>query len=482
MLEYDAYLGHVKEPMPNGVGHHVIYKMAARFLDKDALKVKMPSLSPTMTEGTIVQWLKKEGDPLSAGDIICEIQTDKAVVGYEVDEDGILAKILKPENSKDVKIGTVIGLIVEEGEDWKNVEIPPDVEQSAPSDTGPVTPSSKESPAQSSLDQPDMHSIQSYGPAVRCLLEQYNIQLTDVHGTGPANRILKGDLLKYIKDKNLKPVPLASISLPKGAVASTEKTSSTSEPAVEKKPSIQQPTMGTEGANYVDIDLSNIRKVIARRLTESKISSPHMYCTIDSNIVRLIQLRKEFIDDGTKVSMNDFIIKAAAVALQKVPEVNSLWKENGISIMSNIDISVAVATDSGLITPIVKDAIGLGVEDISKMVKDLAGKAREGKLKPEEYQGGTFTISNLGMFGVSEFTAIINPPQACIMAIGTSRVELDEEGTPQTYMKVTLSADARIVDEFLATRFLEAFKEIIENPVLMLSQAPKIDHQKLFAK
>ncbi|KAJ8299409.1 hypothetical protein KUTeg_023469 [Tegillarca granosa] len=223
-----------------------------------------------------------------------------------------------------------------------------------------------------------------------------------------------------------------------------------------------------DGEEYIDIPNTGMRKTIAKRLTESKTTIPHSYVTIDCNMGNVSKLRKQLAGDGIKVSFNDFIIKASAIALQRVPQVNSVWQGDSVKLSTTVDISVAVATDQGLITPIVQSAAFLSVDDISNKVKDLAARAREGKLKLEEFQGGSFTISNLGMFGISEFSAVINPPQTAILAIGGSQLVLGENGKPETKMTVTLSYDSRVVDESEASQFLEVFQEVMENPRLTI--------------
>ncbi|KAM7087004.1 pyruvate dehydrogenase protein X component, mitochondrial isoform 3-T3 [Molossus nigricans] len=349
---------------------------STQWLRVDPIKILMPSLSPTMEEGNIVKWLKKEGEAVSAGDALCEIETDKAVVTLDASDDGILAKILVEEGSKNIRLGSLIGLLVEEGEDWKNVEIP------------------KDAPAKPSYPRPMIPPMSTPG---------------------------------------------------------------------------QPNAVGT----FTEIPASNIRRVIAKRLTESKSTVPHAYITADCDVGAVLKVRQSLVKDDIKVSVNDFIIKAAAVTLKQMPSVNVSWDGEGPKQLPFIDISVAVATDKGLITPIIKDAAAKGIQEIADSVKVLSKKARDGKLLPEEYQGGSFSISNLGMFGISEFTAVINPPQACILAVGRFRPVLkltqDEEGNDRLQqhqlITVTMSSDGRVVDDELATRFLESFKANLENPI-----------------
>ncbi|KAK3925411.1 Dihydrolipoyllysine-residue acetyltransferase component 1 of pyruvate dehydrogenase complex, mitochondrial [Frankliniella fusca] len=418
--------------------------------------INMPSLSPTMTEGTIVKWLKKEGDTVAPGDVLCEIQTDKAVMSFEVEEEGILAKILVPDDSN-VKVGTLIALMVGEGEDWKDVAIPG---SAAPAAAATPTPSAAPK-ASAPSSGGHAHSDLKMGPAVRTLLEAYQMSPSEVSGTGPHGLLTKGDVLQVIKQRGLtakapKPVPPpASAKSPSGPSAQPTKTS----PQVASlKP--------TEG--FTDIELTSMRKTIAKRLTESKTQIPHSYGLVECQVDKVMALRKQLKSENINVSINDFVIKAVAVALQQVPEINALFSNDKLSVSNVVDISVAVATPNGLITPIIKDADRLGLVQISQKMKELAGKAKEGKLQPQEFMGGTFTISNLGMFGISEFSAIINPPQVAILAVGGGRPELDGEGNLRTMMTATLSYDRRAVDEVQVANFLEVVQRNLENPNMMI--------------
>ncbi|XP_069680394.1 pyruvate dehydrogenase protein X component-like [Periplaneta americana] len=432
-------------------------------------ELKMPSLSPTMSEGTIVKWLKNEGDPVAPGDVLCDIQTDKAVVSFETEEEGVLAKILVREDVKDVKVGTVIALMVAEGEDWKNVEIP--TSSGAPPAAAASPPSA---PSAAAIPSPAPHiKLENFGPAVRMLLEQYHLHSGQITGTGRKGRVLKGDVIKHISDNKLKPKSPKEVAPPAVSKAAAKPAAvATSKPP---KPAVRR----QEGAEYTDIEVSGIRRTIAKRLTESKTTIPHAYGVTDCTIDKLLALRKQLKEDGVKVSVNDFVIKAVAIALQQCPQVNALYKGEEIVYPVEIDVSVAVATDSGLITPIVKGADGLGLEEISTTVQGLAKKAREGKLQPHEFQGGTFTVSNLGMFGVDEFSAIINPPQCGILAIGGSRLVLDDEKNHITKMKITLSYDGRAFDEEVASEFLEVVREMLEDPSVMLLGGQRGMREKL---
>ncbi|XP_042219267.1 pyruvate dehydrogenase protein X component, mitochondrial-like [Homarus americanus] len=417
------------------------------------LPIKMPSLSPTMMEGTIIKWLKKEGDPIQPGDVLCDIQTDKAVVSMDTEDEGTLAKILVPEDTKDVKVGTLIAVMAAEGEDWKTIEIPAMDDDSISVASAP-----------SVTDTPTVIPVAdhgNYGPSVRLLLERYGLSADQVPAGGPHGRLLKGDVLQAIKEKNLQLKPLPAVpppETPKPAAAT---------PAPPRAP-ISPPIIGVSEDGYDDIEVTNMRKTIAKRLTQSKSGIAHSYGTLECCLHNLLGLRKQFKKEGMNISVNDFIIKAVAVALTRCPEMNCTWQGNQLVIANQADISIAVATPLGLITPIVHGADTLGIEDIATKVRDLAARARENKLKLDEFQGGTFTISNLGMLGIREFSAIINPPQCGILAVGGSRLSVDESGSPVTYMSATLSYDRAGIDDNIAAIFLDTLKQLLEDPTTMI--------------
>uniref|UniRef100_G3MRL3 Dihydrolipoamide acetyltransferase component of pyruvate dehydrogenase complex n=1 Tax=Amblyomma maculatum TaxID=34609 RepID=G3MRL3_AMBMU len=435
---------------------HNVYR-TAYLLGVKGIELRMPALSPTMTEGTIIKWLKNEGDTVEPGDVLCEIQTDKAVVAYEIEDSGILAKILKDANSGVQPLNTLIGLMVEEGQDWKDVEVPAD-EKAAPS--APVATSSDSAASQpKQMEQPSGSRPKAtmVGPAVKHLLDMYGLKPEDVPATGPHNVLLKADVARYVSAKGTSKVAPAPVS----AAAPTVR---------------PRPTAAMEEENeFEDVPLTNMRRAIAKRLTLSKTTIPHSYVSIVCNIDETLETRKKYAAEGIKVSVNDFIIKAAAMALHRVPAMNATWKNESVELLSDIDISIAVATDTGLITPIVKSADALGIDEIATTVKELAGRAREGKLKPHEFEGGCFSISNLGMFGISSFSAVINPPQASILAIGGSNLVPGSDGTPQHAMAATLSYDARVITEETAAEFVRAFKDHIEQPLNMLGM-PLVKH------
>uniref|UniRef100_A0A665UTH8 Dihydrolipoamide acetyltransferase component of pyruvate dehydrogenase complex n=1 Tax=Echeneis naucrates TaxID=173247 RepID=A0A665UTH8_ECHNA len=434
------------------------------------IKVQMPALSPTMEEGNIVKWLKKEGEAVAAGDALCDIETDKAVVTLESNDDGVLAKILIEEGSRNVRLGTPIALLVEEGQDWKQVEIPPPdapVPPATHAAAAPVAPPAAPSPPP--LPKPTTSGPLRLSPAARHILDTHGLDPKLATPTGPRGLITKEDALNLLKKSpalEATPVmaaPPAPSAAPRLAAAP---------PPPGSRPNIPPLSVpGKPGApgTFTEIPASNVRRVIAQKLTQLKTTIPHAYASVDCDMAAVMQLRSDLAKEQIKVSVNDFIIKAAAVTLKEMPEVNVTWSGDGPHELDSIHISIAVATDNGLITPIIKDAANKGVQEISANAKALAQKAQDGKLLPEEYEGGSFSIFNLGMFGVIGFSAVINPPQACILAVGTARSELrlrEEDQTLQTQqlMTVTLSSDGRLVDDGLASRFLDKFRVNLEQP------------------
>ena len=439
----------------------------------DHKKIPLPALSPTMEHGTIVSWQKKEGDQLAEGDLLCEIETDKATMGFETPEEGYLAKILIPEGEKDVPIGKLLCIIVENQEDvsaFANFkpeeggdvaasaakEAPKAVEEPAPATAPPpVVEKPKEQPAVSMPAAPvpaARGGRVAATPYAKKLAAEKGVDLSSLAGSGPGGRILAAD------------------------VSAASEGSATF---------VQSATgaMGEEPA-FIDIPLSNMRSTIAKRLLESKTTIPHYYLTSEIMIDDLLNVRsklngllekiaKNGEEKPQKLSINDFIIKASALACLRVPEANSFFMGSFIRQNLNVDVSVAVSTDAGLITPIIFNAHSKGLATISREVKELAAKAREGKLQPNEFQGGTFTVSNLGMFGsVNYFAAIINPPQSCILAIGGAEKKVipDEQSGFKnvTTMRVTLSCDHRVVDGAVGAQWLKHFKDFIEKPHTML--------------
>ena len=486
-----------------------------------ATQILMPALSPTMEEGKLSKWLVKEGDAVRSGDILAEIETDKATMEFEAVDEGRIAKILVPEGSDGVKVNQPIAVLVEEGDDaGATVAAPPSVDissamesikqavskeagnvpsvgRSAPKpqtlEQRPLTPTlsprgGEGEPVRSTLAPAERGRGQGEGvvkqspqpenksngrlfvsPLARRMAERDGLELSAVQGTGPRGRIVKSDVEAAQK---VRPAP----------------------PSVVGKPVTASPTKGETGApagiapladaklffkpdDYKEIPLDSMRKSIAKRLSSAKTLIPHYYLTIDCNIDVLLEARARLNErrpkgEGAyKLSVNDFIVKACALALIRVPEVNSSWSDAAILRHKHADVGVAVALDFGLITPIVFRAEEKGLAQISNEVKSLAERARAKKLKPQEFEGGTFAISNLGMFGIREFTAVINPPHAAILAVGAGEQRAIVRGgkiETATVMTVTMSCDHRVVDGATGARFLQAFKGYIEEPASML--------------
>ncbi len=432
------------------------------------IEILMPALSPTMSKpgGKIVKWHKKEQDKVEVGDVIAEIETDKAIMEFESIDEGVLAKILVTEGTSGVPVNQPIALMLEEGEDESalnnytstsiNSAVKKEVTKSAVDNQKsehqdlngkPISHSSasfqrvtlESNPSMSSQcltlgsrkeeDTKTTEGRIKISPLAKKIAQNEGVNVQQLKGTGPYGRIIKADVLESLSS-------------------------------------------GTRTESPEIVEVSNMRQVIAQRLTESKQNVPHFYLTVDCQVDKLIWLKNEInsADENNKVTINDLIIKAVAFSMKKFPDINSSWIDNKILKYSNVDISIAVALDDGLITPIVKNADKKGILSISKEVKDLVSRARSGKLKPEEFQGGGFTISNLGMFGIKAFSAIINPPQSCIMAVGASKkqpIVMNEKIEIAEIMTVTLSVDHRAVDGALGAKFLNAFKHYIENPLVM---------------
>ncbi|HIJ62156.1 MAG TPA: pyruvate dehydrogenase complex dihydrolipoamide acetyltransferase [Rhodospirillaceae bacterium] len=411
------------------------------------IQILMPALSPTMSEGNLARWLKKEGDPVKSGDILAEIETDKATMEFEATDEGTLGKILVPDGSQGVKVNQPIALLLEEGEDAASLAAP----LAAKAALAPAAPAVAASAAAPPVVPPAVSAGDRVfaSPLARRLAREAGVDLTSVKGSGPHGRIVRADVEKA-------PSPPKAASPTPGAPA--------------PKP---VPAVPDIGPAYTEQPLSSMRKVIARRLTEAKQTVPHFYLTIDCRLDKLMALRADLNGRGDdyKLSVNDFVIRAVALALRKVPAANASFTETAIRLYSEVDVSVAVATPNGLITPVIRHADHKGLAALSNEMKSLAGKARDGKLKPEEYQGGGFTISNLGMYGIREFSAIINPPQGCILAVGAGEqrpVVVDGALAVATMMSCTLSVDHRVVDGAIGAEFLAAFKKLIEEPLTML--------------
>ncbi|MBN8543292.1 MAG: pyruvate dehydrogenase complex dihydrolipoamide acetyltransferase [Alphaproteobacteria bacterium] len=424
------------------------------------IEILMPALSPTMTEGNLAKWNKKEGDKVKAGDVIAEIETDKATMEVEAVDEGTIGKIVIAAGTEGVKVNDVIALLLEDGEDkkaldaWKPKAAPKKEEPkaaAAPASAAPTAaptaaPSAPvlapRAPAAPVVAQRNTGERVVASPLAKRIAKQRGINLSNVIGTGPHGRVTKIDVDSAVSGGGGKIV--------------------------------RNPT------EFVQIPNNNMRKVIAKRLQESKQTVPHFYLTVEVEIDALLEARQQLNDHATaqskdgkpayKLSVNDMVIRASALALRDMPACNVSWYDDAIVQYQNVDISVAVATDGGLITPIIRNADQKSLPQISAEMKDLAKRARDNKLKPEEFQGGGFSVSNLGMYGIKTFQAIINPPQACILAVGAGEeVVRVREGSvvAVNVMSLTLSVDHRAVDGALGAQYLQALKRYIEQPVLM---------------
>lgn len=422
------------------------------------IEILMPALSPTMTEGKLAKWVKSVGDFVASGDVIAEIETDKATMEVEAVEEGTLGKILVPEGSEGIKVNSLIALLLEEGEDKSRLE-----NYEKKGSLQMASPAVSSEPKTKPEEPPKMTQVQSSSqmqtriiasPLAKRIALDKKIDLSKITGSGPRGRIVKADVLNAPANINVGAVP-ASLSRP-----------------VSSGPS-PKTLADALGMPYEEVPNSAVRKIIAQRLTESKQTIPHFYLTVDCELDHLLSIRKEINahSDAYKISVNDFIIKAVARALKDVPDANASWVDEAILRYKRVDVSVAVATPAGLVTPIIKSADEKSLSQISTEMKDLATRARDNKLKPQEFQGGGFTISNLGMYGIKEFSAIINPSQSCILAIGAGeeRVVVKKgQMVIANIMTCTLSVDHRSVDGAVGAQFLQAFKKYVENPNLAL--------------
>ena len=418
------------------------------------VKILLPALSPTMTEGTLAKWLKKEGEEVHSGDIVAEVETDKATMEIEVIEDGKLGRILIAEGTEGVPINTPIALILEEGEDDSALDTILTSEADALSpkavDVSNVELPKSNPAAEELITAPDAVKGGARifaSPLAKKMARQAGLDLAQISGSGPNGRIVKADIESTLLREKERASP-------------TQATLAT-------VPEVPPSVAATSVAN------SNMRKVIASRLTESKQTIPHFYLSIDCIIDKLLEVRSDLNSRSTiyKLSINDFVIRASALALRKVPAANASWTDEATILHSQVDISVAVAVKGGLITPIIFNAGGKGLSEISNEMVELAQRSRDGRLKPEEYQGGSFSISNLGMHGVKEFSAIINPPQSGILAVGAAEQRpIVENGALAiaTVMSCTLSCDHRVIDGAIGAEWLAAFKGLIEDPLTML--------------
>ena len=447
-----------------------------------ATQILMPALSPTMEEGKLAKWLVKEGDEVHSGDILAEIETDKATMEFEAVDEGKIGKILVPEGTEGVKVNQPIAVLLGEGEkpgngsdipatmqsikDAVKAETPAKKDAPKPAPAAPKAVEAKiEAPKPAPQQRPSTEQRVFASPLAKRLAAQAGIDIAAVQGSGPRGRIVKSDVEEAkksgVKAPAAKPAPQAP-----GQTATVSGIAPLPDARLFYKPE-----------DYTEIPHDSMRKSIAKRLTSSKALIPHFYLTIDCRIDQLLEARARLNaaapkgEGAYKLSVNDFIVKASAMALMRVPDVNASWTDNAMLRHKHADIGVAVALDFGLITPIVFQAETKGLVTISNEVKSLAERARNKKLKPQEYEGGGFAISNLGMFGIKEFTGVINPPHAAILAVGTGEERpVVEDGKIEiaNVMTVTLSCDHRVIDGATGARFLQAFKLFVEDPAAML--------------
>jgi pyruvate dehydrogenase E2 component (dihydrolipoamide acetyltransferase) len=442
------------------------------------IEIRMPALSPTMTEGNLARWLKKEGDEVHSGDVIAEIETDKATMEYEAADEGRLGKIIVPEGAQGIKVNAPIALLLEEGEDPSALQefaggtatsLPADSKTEPPPASHPLPlpasgeregPAKREGEGQEGVPRGNGAGRIFASPLARRMAVHAGLDLAAIRGSGPQGRIVKADIDAVLGGAG-RAAPVAAPVLSGGTGAAPA--------AVVAK---EQMLALAGNPPFAEKPHTAMRRVIARRLTESKQTVPHHYMSVDCVIDGLLKIRATLnAKSETKISINDFVIRAAALALRQVPAANASWSDDAILLWQRADISVAVALDDGLITPIVKGADQKGLAQIAAEMKDLALRARAGKLKLEEFQGGTFSISNLGMYGIRDFAAVINPPQGCILAVGAGEQRPVVQGgqlAVATVMTCTLSSDHRVVDGAVGAQFLAAFKKLIEDPLTML--------------
>ena len=417
------------------------------------INIQMPALSPTMEEGTLAKWLVKEGDTVESGDVMAEIETDKATMEFEAVDEGIIGKILVPEGSSGVKVNEIIAILLDDGEDVSNIEVQePENKQGIIETINTVEnkPSIKLENSNKSLNKERVFAT----PLARRIAKSNNLELTNIKGTGPYGRIVKADVesnnISYLE----KPATLSM-------------TSSTTTETIKDI---------YKDRHFKEIALDGMRTVIANRLTEAKQTIPHFYLRRSVSLDKLLMIRAEMnnglADKGIKISVNDFIIKASSLALQDIPKANVVWAHDRILQMKSSDVAVAVSVEGGLYTPVLFDSENKSISSLSSEIKVLASKARDKKLSPSEYQGGSFAISNLGMMGVENFDAVINPPHGSILAVGagTKKPIVMEDGniSVATIMSMTLSVDHRAIDGALGAEFLARIAYYLENPVNML--------------
>jgi pyruvate dehydrogenase E2 component (dihydrolipoamide acetyltransferase) len=456
------------------------------------IELLMPALSPTMTEGNLAKWHKKEGDAVKPGDVIAEIETDKATMEFEAIDEGTIGKILVPEGAQGVKVNQPIAVLLEEGEDKSALaNAKPAAAPAAPQAAAPPQPQAAAAPLapaqQAAPAQPPKPAAASQvapapaanghapgtrvfaSPLARRLAEQSKVDISGIKGSGPHGRIVKHDVEAALKGGTAPRA--ASASAPAQARAPVVPMPASTGGGGITRYSRDQVHALSGGTNYTEVPITGMRRVIANRLAESEVV-PHYFLTVDCELDALLKLRAEVNEGlGIKTSVNDYVIKAAALALRKQPMVNASWSEEAILKWEDVHVSVAVALPEGLITPIIKNADKKSIPEISADMRDLAERAKAGKLKLEEFQGGTISISNLGMFGTKQFTAVINPPQSAIIAIGAGEkrpVVKNDQLAVATVMSCTATFDHRVVDGALGAQFMAAFKKLIEVPITLV--------------
>ena len=439
-----------------------------------ATEILMPALSPTMEEGTLAKWLVKEGDTVRAGDLLAEIETDKATMEFEAVDEGIIGKLLVPAGAEGVKVNTTIALLLGEGESAA------DLGAAAPVAAAPTTPPAPTAPAATAPAAPPATApVAQAGarvfasPLARRIAADKGLDLGQIAGTGPHGRIVKADVL----GATAQPGPAAAPAPAIATTAAPAAASAAPQPAMAQGASADAVMQIYKDRPHEEIKLDGMRKTIAARLTEAKQTIPHFYLRRDIKLDALMafraQLNAQLAQRGVKLSVNDFIIKAAALALQAVPAANAVWAGDRVLQLKPSDVAVAVAIEGGLFTPVLKDAETKTLSALSGEMKDLAARARSRKLAPHEYQGGSFAISNLGMFGIDNFDAVINPPHGAILAVGAGVkkpvVGTDGQITVATVMSVTLSVDHRVIDGALGAELLQHIVDNLENPMAMLA-------------
>ncbi len=434
------------------------------------IELLMPALSPTMEEGTLAKWLVKEGDTVASGDVMAEIETDKATMEFEAVDEGVIGKILVEEGTEGVKVNTPIAVILEDGESADDIGAASSAPAAAPAKEEPAAeaPKAEAAPASAPASAPATASGKDgdrvfASPLARRIAKDKGLDLSQIKGSGPKGRIVKADVM----DAKPGAAPAPAASAPAAAAPA----------AMAAGPATDVVLKTYADREFEEVALDGMRKTIAARLTEAKQSVPHFYLRRDIELDALLkfrsQLNKSLEPRGVKLSVNDFIIKACALALQQVPDANAVWAGDRMLSLKPSDVAVAVAIEGGLFTPVLKDAEMKSLSALSAEMKDLASRARDRKLAPHEYQGGSFAISNLGMFGIDNFDAIINPPHAAILAVGagTKKPVVGEDGEVKvaTVMSTTLSVDHRVIDGALGANLLNAIKDNLENPVMMLA-------------